>query len=51
MADTLEKREHGLATPAIDTEVSFEGIDAVLRRMKFRDVFGTIVLPMSIDSA
>ncbi len=44
MADALEKFASGSVKPVIDTEVSFENLDAALQRMEGRDVFGKIIL-------
>jgi alcohol dehydrogenase len=51
MADAMEKMARGLVAPVIDTEVEFDGIDAALKRMEGRDVFGKIVLKVSADPA
>jgi alcohol dehydrogenase len=34
----------GQVAPVIDTEVGFDDIDAALKRMEGRDVFGKIIL-------
>ncbi|SEB35115.1 alcohol dehydrogenase [Nitratireductor aquibiodomus] len=44
MADAMQKMARGLASPVIDTEVSFADIDKALARMEGRDVFGKIIL-------
>ncbi|MBN7760155.1 zinc-binding dehydrogenase [Nitratireductor aquimarinus] len=44
MADAMQKMARGLASPVIDTEVSFDDIDKALARMEGRDVFGKIIL-------
>ncbi|MGX9177545.1 zinc-binding dehydrogenase [Mesorhizobium sp. BHbdii] len=44
MADAMQKMATGLVFPVIDTEVGFDGIDAALKRMEGRDVFGKIIL-------
>ncbi len=44
MADALEKMARGIASPVIDTEVGFDGIDQALARMETRNVFGKIIL-------
>ena len=44
MADAMQKMAAGLVHPVIDTEIGFDGIDAALKRMESRDVFGKIVL-------
>jgi alcohol dehydrogenase len=44
MADAMQKMAAGLVSPVIDTEVGFDGIDAALKRMEGRDVFGKIIL-------
>ncbi|RWL22097.1 MAG: NADPH:quinone oxidoreductase [Mesorhizobium sp.] len=44
MADAMQKMAAGLVFPVIDTEVGFDGIDAALKRMEGRDVFGKIIL-------
>jgi alcohol dehydrogenase len=44
MADAMQKMAAGLVHPVIDTEVDFTSIDAALKRMEGRDVFGKIVL-------
>ncbi|PRD45072.1 NADPH:quinone oxidoreductase [Phyllobacterium phragmitis] len=44
MADAMQKMARGLVHPVIDTVVGFEEIDAALKRMEGRDVFGKIIL-------
>ncbi|MDP3895709.1 MAG: zinc-binding dehydrogenase [Mesorhizobium sp.] len=44
MADAMAKMATGKVHPVIDTETRFDGIDAALRRMEGRDVFGKILL-------
>ena len=44
MADAMQKMAAGIVHPVIDTEVDFAGIDAALKRMEGRDVFGKIIL-------
>ena len=44
MANAMQKMAAGLVAPVIDTEVGFDGIDAALKRMEGRDVFGKIIL-------
>ncbi|MGH6760143.1 MAG: zinc-binding dehydrogenase [Phyllobacterium sp.] len=44
MADAMQKMARGLVEPVIDTEVDFDGIDAALKRMEGREVFGKIIL-------
>ncbi|MGX9571924.1 zinc-binding dehydrogenase [Mesorhizobium sp. f-mel] len=44
MADAMQKMAAGLVSPVIDTEVGFDSIDAALKRMEGRDVFGKIIL-------
>ena len=44
MANAMQKMAAGLVAPVIDTEVDFDGIDAALKRMEGRDVFGKIIL-------
>ena len=44
MANAMQKMAAGLVAPVIDTEVDFSGIDAALKRMEGRDVFGKIIL-------
>ncbi|MEP9371547.1 zinc-binding dehydrogenase [Mesorhizobium sp. KR1-2] len=44
MANAMQKMAAGLVAPVIDTEVDFGSIDAALKRMEGRDVFGKIVL-------
>jgi alcohol dehydrogenase len=44
MADAMQKMAAGLVHPVIDTQVDFDGIDAALKRMEGRDVFGKIIL-------
>ena len=44
MANSMQKMAAGLVSPVIDTEVDFDGIDAALKRMEGRDVFGKIIL-------
>ncbi|MGI6855716.1 zinc-binding dehydrogenase [Mesorhizobium sp. 1B3] len=47
MADAMQKMASGLVRPVIDTEVEFGSIDAALKRMEGRDVFGKIILRVS----
>jgi alcohol dehydrogenase len=47
MADAMQKMAAGLVRPVIDTEVEFDSIDAALKRMEGRDVFGKIILRVS----
>src|SRR4051812_14595911 len=44
MANAMQKMAAGQVAPVIDTEVGFDGIDAALKRMEGRDVFGKIIL-------
>jgi alcohol dehydrogenase len=44
MANAMQKMAAGQVAPVIDTEVDFDGIDAALKRMEGRDVFGKIIL-------
>ena len=44
MANAMQKMAAGLVVPVIDTQVDFDGIDAALKRMEGRDVFGKIIL-------
>ncbi|RFC68035.1 MULTISPECIES: zinc-binding dehydrogenase [Mesorhizobium] len=44
MANAMQKMAAGQVHPVIDTEVDFNGIDAALKRMEGRDVFGKIIL-------
>jgi alcohol dehydrogenase len=44
MANAMQKMAAGLVHPVIDTQVDFDGIDAALKRMEGRDVFGKIIL-------
>ncbi|MBD0416408.1 zinc-binding dehydrogenase [Oryzicola mucosus] len=44
MANAMQKMAAGLVRPVIDTEVDFQSIDAALKRMEGRDVFGKIIL-------
>jgi alcohol dehydrogenase len=44
MADAMQKMAAGIVKPVIDTEVDFASIDAALKRMETRDVFGKIIL-------
>jgi alcohol dehydrogenase len=44
MADAMQKMAAGVVAPVIDTEVDFDSIDAALKRMEGRDVFGKIIL-------
>ncbi len=44
MANAMQKMAAGLVHPVIDTVVDFDGIDAALKRMEGRDVFGKIIL-------
>ncbi|MEQ1950509.1 zinc-binding dehydrogenase [Mesorhizobium sp. CN2-181] len=44
MADAMQKMAAGVVKPVIDTEVDFGSIDAALKRMETRDVFGKIIL-------
>jgi alcohol dehydrogenase len=44
LADAMQKMADGLVAPVVDTEIGFDGIDAALRRMESRDVFGKIIL-------
>jgi NADPH:quinone reductase-like Zn-dependent oxidoreductase len=46
MANAMLKMAAGVAQPVVDSEVTFEGIDAALQRIENRDVFGKIVLRM-----
>jgi alcohol dehydrogenase len=47
MANAMQKMAAGLVAPVIDTEVRFDDIDAALKRMEGRDVFGKIILRVS----
>jgi NADPH:quinone reductase-like Zn-dependent oxidoreductase len=47
MADAMQKMAAGIVVPVIDTEVDFGSIDAALKRMESRDVFGKIILRVS----
>jgi alcohol dehydrogenase len=47
MANAMAKMAAGIVQPVIDTEVGFDTIDAALKRMEGRDVFGKIVLRVS----
>lgn len=47
MADAMQKMAAGIVAPVIDTEVDFGSIDAALKRMEGRDVFGKIILRVS----
>jgi len=47
MANAMQKMAAGLVQPVIDTEVGFDSIDAALKRMEGRDVFGKIILRVS----
>lgn len=44
MANAMQKMAAGLVKPVVDTEVDFSTIDAALKRMEGRDVFGKIIL-------
>jgi alcohol dehydrogenase len=44
MANAMQKMAAGLVRPVVDTEADFESIDAALKRMEGRDVFGKIML-------
>ena len=44
MANAMQKMAAGIVKPVIDTEVDFASIDAALKRMETRDVFGKIIL-------
>ena len=44
MANAMQKMAAGHVVPVVDTEVDFAGIDAALKRMEGRDVFGKIIL-------
>jgi NADPH:quinone reductase-like Zn-dependent oxidoreductase len=44
MANAMQKMAAGLVQPVIDTQTDFAGIDAALKRMESRDVFGKIIL-------
>ena len=44
--NAMLKMAAGLARPVIDSEVGFDDIDAALKRLESRDVFGKIVLRM-----
>jgi alcohol dehydrogenase len=44
MANAMQKMAAGIVAPVIDTEVDFGSIDAALKRMESRDVFGKIIL-------
>jgi len=44
MANAMQKMAAGIVKPVIDTEVDFGSIDAALKRMETRDVFGKIIL-------
>lgn len=47
MVNAMDKMAAGIVRPVIDTEVDFSGIDAALKRMEGRDVFGKIILRVS----
>lgn len=47
MVNAMDKMAAGTVRPVIDTEVDFSGIDAALKRMESRDVFGKIILRVS----
>jgi alcohol dehydrogenase len=47
MADAMQKMASGQVAPVIDTEIGFDGIDAALKRMESRNVFGKIILRVS----
>jgi NADPH:quinone reductase-like Zn-dependent oxidoreductase len=47
MADAMQKMAAGIVAPVIDTEVDFGSIDAALKRMESRDVFGKIIIRVS----
>ena len=47
MVDAMDKMAAGIVRPVIDTEVDFGSIDAALKRMEGRDVFGKIILRVS----
>jgi alcohol dehydrogenase len=47
MANAMQKMAAGIVAPVIDTEVDFGSIDAALKRMESRDVFGKIILRVS----
>jgi NADPH:quinone reductase-like Zn-dependent oxidoreductase len=47
MANAMQKMAAGIVVPVIDTEVDFGSIDAALKRMESRDVFGKIILRVS----
>ena len=44
MANAMQKMAAGIVHPVVDTEVDFSSIDAALKRMEGRDVFGKIIL-------
>ncbi len=44
MTNAMQKMAAGIVAPVIDTEVDFASIDAALKRMESRDVFGKIIL-------
>jgi alcohol dehydrogenase len=44
MANAMQKMAAGIVKPVIDTDVDFNSIDAALKRMEGRDVFGKIIL-------
>ncbi len=47
MANAMQKMAAGIVSPVVDTETGFDGIDAALKRMEGRDVFGKIILRVS----
>jgi NADPH:quinone reductase-like Zn-dependent oxidoreductase len=47
MSDAMQKMAAGIVAPVIDTEADFGSIDAALKRMESRDVFGKIILRVS----
>jgi alcohol dehydrogenase len=47
MTNAMQKMADGRVSPVVDTEIGFDDIDAALKRMESRDVFGKIILRVS----
>jgi alcohol dehydrogenase len=46
MSDVMGKLAAGLARPVIDTRINLEQLDAGLKRLEDRNVFGKIVVEL-----
>jgi len=47
MVDVMEKMAKGLVRPVVDSEIAFGDLEAALKRMESRQVFGKIVMRVS----